>query len=309
MVVNALQRLFSDLCFDKSTDIDKLAEEFMSVFVDAHLDNTIEQFSEESNLYSNQLEALRNYLQIDETEEYKKIYCFAMIETIKNMSDRIAYLDTQEAQDYSGYKYIYPVLELLYHNGTMSIGCLAGSLNIERHSLTNAIRRADKFGLWSQKKIGRNSLYQITAKGEQAYIDYSKKKVMNNKKSIESLISVLLNNIEERMTVFQPDVNEIVRRVNREIDCSAFSSSMLKINIQRIFKKRDEYVRENARENLLKYNALKKEYFKGSKSIGTNRYGKFYEEYEVKRYWDNDESSTYEWEDLSGLIREVEEIG
>lgn len=307
MTVNALQKIINDLCFDKSTEIDKLAEEFMKVYVDAHFDKSIDKFSEESNLYSNQLEALRGYLQIDDVEDYKKIYYFAMIETIKNLSDTIAMLDIPKAEDYSGFKYVYPILEVLYHNGTMPVVCLADRLNIERHSLTNAIRRADKFGLWSQKKVGRNSLYQITAKGEQAYTAYIKNKVVDDRHSLDKVVSVLLSNIEQRMTVSQPDINEIVREINRQIQCSGFSSSMLKIKILKIFSKRDEYVKENAKEYIGKYNALKKEYLNGGKYAQINRFGKFHEDYEEKEYWDGyDLSPDFDWGDYSEIISEVD---
>lgn len=306
MAVNTLQKVIKSLCLGENAEIDKLAEEFMKVYIDAYLDKAIEKFSEESNQYSNQLEAMREYLQIDDKEENRKIYYFAMIDTIKNISDRVAMLDAQRVENYSGYKYIYPILETLYNHGTISIGNLATSLNMERHSLTNAIKRADKFELWSQKKIGRNSLYQITVKGEQAYTAYKKNKVFNDQDSLDDFVSVLLGNIEEKMLELRPDINAIIRKLNRQMSCSGFSSSMLKINLQRIFNKRDEYMKENAKEYLMKYNALKRIYLRDEKSIET----RFHQESKVKNYEDGYYlSSDHEWEDYSILVSEVEGIG
>ena len=244
MMVNALQKIINELYLDQNTDVDVWAEQYMKVYIDAYRNHAISKFSEESVAFSNQLEALREYFAIDDNLEHKRIYCFAMIDTIKNIGDRIAELDLVEVGVYSNYKYIYPILDVLYNTGTMSVGNMADSLNVERHILTNAIRRADKFGLWNQKKQGRYSLYQITSKGERAYTAYVKERVIKNKETLEGLFNVLIKEIENHMLISQPDVNEIIRNLNSHLGCSVFSSTMMKLTIQNIFKKRNEYVKK-----------------------------------------------------------------
>lgn len=244
MTVNALQKTINELYLNQSTDVDVWAEQYMKVYIDAYQNHAIPKFSEESVAFSNQLEALREYFAIDDNLEHKRIYCFAMIDTIKNLGDRIAELDLVDVGVYSSYKYIYPILEALYNTGTMSVGNLADYLNVERHILTNAIKRADKYELWNQKKQGKYSLYQITSKGERAYTAYVKEKVLKNKETLEGLFNILLKEIENHMLISQPDVNEIIRNLNRNLGCSGFSSTMMKLTIQNVFKKRNEYVKK-----------------------------------------------------------------
>lgn len=262
MTVDALQKTINELYLNQNPDIDRWAEQYMKVYIDAYMNHAISKFSEESLVFSNQLEALREYFAIDDNLEHKRIYCFAMIDTIKNLGDRIAELDSGEVGEYSNFKYIYPILEVLYNNGMVSVGNMAKNLKVERHTLTNAIRRADKFELWIRKKQGRYSLYQITSKGERAYIAYVKKKVLNDRKSLDGLFNTLLKEIEDHMVISQPDVNEIVRKINRQLGCSGFSSTMMKISIQNVFKKRNEYVK--------KINNIKKDFYKSNIDIYTD---------------------------------------
>lgn len=260
MAVNALQKTIKELYLNQDVDIDTYAEEYLNVYIDAYLNRSVSKFSEEGKAFSHQLEALREYLKIDEDIEHKRIYCFAMIDTIKNLGDKIAALDSCEVGQYSNYKYIYSILEVLYNNGTVSVGNMADLLQVERHTLTNAIRRANKFELWIQKKQGRNSLYQITSRGERAYVAFIKEETLNNRQSFDNFFNFLLKEIENHMLESQPDVNEIIRNLNHQLGCSAFSSTMIKISIQNIFKKRNIYIK--------KYNDLKRDYFKNNMETG-----------------------------------------
>ncbi len=259
MKVNTLQGMLDQFFSNQGTDVEVLAEYYRNTFLEAYKSHELTAFYEESVKFSNQLEAMWEYFAIEENRTHHKIYFFAMIDTIRRLGEGMAKLDVNETKDYGNYKYIYPILDVLYRYGTVSVGNLAKYLNVERHTLTNAIRRASDFGLWRNKKQGRSSFYQITSKGEQAYVIYIKKKTVNNKSSLDELIAALLKEIALHMAEIQPDVNEIIRRLNRKLGCAGFGSSMMKIALQDIFKKRGEYIRT--------VNSLKQEYFKSASKL------------------------------------------
>lgn len=257
MVDNALQKTINSFYFQKDKEIAGWAERYKEVFIDAYLNNQLSSFSAESKIFSNQLEALHEYFEIEDSVENKRIYYFAMIDTIKKLGDSIAVLDSGQMMDYSNYKYIYPILEILYDSGTISVGNLASQLNVERHTLTNAIKRADKFGLWIHTKSGRNSLYQINSKGEQVYVAYKNGNVLRNKNDLSRLLQCMLNEIEGQMLEFQPDVNEIIRNLNLQLGYNAFSSVLLKKSILNIYKKRNEYKKAGFLRDCPRYNIEK----------------------------------------------------
>ncbi len=176
-----LQKTMEGLLFNRSAELDVCAEQYMNIYLDAYKNHQMETFREESEQLSDQLELLWEYFKIEDEEIHRKIYYFAMIDTIKNLAVKISEELSCDAGEYGNYKYIYPILRVLYENGTVPVGKLAECLKLERHSLTNAIRRYNKFQLWSQEKQGRNSLCQITAKGERAYASYLKKEVKEDK--------------------------------------------------------------------------------------------------------------------------------
>lgn len=244
MTLDLLQKTMEGLLFNRSADLDVCAEQYMNIYLDAHKNHQVEKFCEESEKFSDQLDLLWEYFKIDEEETHRKIYYFAMIYTIKNLAVKISEDLSCDAGEYGNYKYIYPILKVLYENGAVSVGKLAECLKIERHNLTNAIRRYHKFQLWSQEKQGRNSLCQITAKGERAYASYLKKEVTEDKNSLEELLLVLLKEIETHMKEFQPDPNEIIRKLNSQMKGSVFSSPMMKVSIQNIYEKRLEFIKK-----------------------------------------------------------------
>ncbi len=185
MTSDLLQKTMKGLLLHQSAEFDMCAEQYMNLFLDAYKNHQMETFREESEQLSDQLELLWEYFKIEDEEIHRNIYYFAMIDTIKNLAVKISRDILCDAGEYGNYKYVYPILKVLYENGTVSVGNLSECLNIERHSLTNAIRRYEKFQLWSKKSQGRNSLCQITAKGEQAYISYLNKQVAEDKKSLK----------------------------------------------------------------------------------------------------------------------------
>lgn len=243
MSVNELQKALNDL-YSGTADNKKHAEEYMNIFIDAYFNHAISEFSKESKKMSCQFEALREYLKIDEDNKCSTVYCFGIIDTIRNLSYKIAEAEAESVGDYSNYKYVYPVLEKLYKYGMVPIGKLADMLNVERHTLTNAFRRTNKFGLWYCEKNGRNSYYLITSKGEHAYEEYKKNRVFSNKKTMDEIMLILIKEIESHMDEVRPNANEIIHSINQNMECSAFSSPIMKIAIQNIYSRRDEYIKK-----------------------------------------------------------------
>lgn len=262
MTADVLQKTIRELGAAEGTvcsmDVGLWAEQYMDVYVEAYKNKEITEFYQESRAFSAQLEALWEYFEIDNNIEHKKIYYFAVIDTVRNLGQKIAELNSEKSGEYGNYKYIYPILEVLYRHGTVSVGKIAELLQVERHTLTNAIRRAAGFGLWNQKKQGRNSLYQITARGERAYIDYLKRNIVSDLSSLDEILLVFAKEIEAHMSEAHPDVNEIIRKLNCRLGGCGCSSTMLKLSLQDIYRKREEFVRKL-------YN-LKKEYNRSSRT-------------------------------------------
>ncbi|MBP3505978.1 MAG: winged helix-turn-helix transcriptional regulator [Lachnospiraceae bacterium] len=242
MKENELGAIINELYQKKEkSNLQGVVSRYMQTFLDAYKNHEIYMFSKESNQYDDQLEALLEFYQLNKSiTKEESNYC-AMLYTIKILSDKMAQMENQVVEDYSSYRYIYMILGVLYVNGPISSGRIADELKIERHNLHNAMRRANKFKLWTKRQSGRNVIYQITYKGEEAYLLYKQKQIMNNSPSFTKVINLLLNLISDNMTEPHPDVNSIIRKLNSELKFTAFSSPMTKIIIQELYNNRDEY--------------------------------------------------------------------
>ena len=97
------------LLFNRSADLDVCAEQYMNIYLDAHKNSVLPRIT---------AEILGNF--------YGQVF-----NRIDHCKVKISEDLSCDAGEYGNYKYIYPILKVLYENGAVSVGKLAECLKIE----------------------------------------------------------------------------------------------------------------------------------------------------------------------------------
>ena len=227
----------------ESKEEDNYVDEYKNYFLQACFKKTLTSFWEESKQYEYALDSLKEHFGVESDDEKRKIYNLAAIDTIANLTRSMVQRQPINVEKYIRYKYVLNVIQTLYDYGPLSVAMIAKYINVERHALTNVMSRAKKLGLWENERIGKYSLYMLTPLGEKVYEQYKEKSVVEDEDDVEEMLVTYTEMLAKKMDVDHPDVLDILREISQKENINIKKSSMLGIQIQKIYEKRDEYVK------------------------------------------------------------------
>ena len=240
----------------ESKEEDNYVDEYKNYFLQACFKKTLTSFWEESKQYEYALDSLKEHFGVESDDEKRKIYNLAAIDTIANLTRSMVQRQPVNVEKYIRYKYVLNVIQTLYDYGPLSVAMIAKYINVERHALTNVMSRAKKLGLWENERIGKYSLYMLTPLGEKVYEQYKEKSVVEDEDDVEEMLVTYTEMLAKKMDVDHPDVLDILREISQKENINIKKSSMLGIQIQKIYEKRDEYVKAC----IVKVNVAKKKW-------------------------------------------------
>lgn len=228
--------------------IEENCETVQEILADAILKRTVPQFWSEMRSQAEKFEAISNFLQINEDIEKQKIYYYAVLRTMIQLSQTVND-KIEKIKDYGecrNYTHLFPVLELLYKNESLSHDSIAKRLGVTTHILSDFFNKTNKFKLWKVQKKEENQYYFINFKGKQVYKEYLKQNIVNEQIEFDELIVYLLDAISKQMEIRQPDIDHIINSINIKYgrNVNVFSSPAVKFKLKAIFIKREiEYKR------------------------------------------------------------------
>ena len=231
--------------------LNEMVERAKDILVSAIENQNICECLGELSVDEHRVEALENYLHLFESRDHQRVYYYTVVKTISEIMKELA-KNEKEYQEYSsikGYKYLYPVLELLSQNNIMEQNRIAAALNISSQSLSNFFRRTNHFNYWSRKKVGKQSLYIITAQGKKAY-RFCKKHYLciENSHQLEGILATAFTETAKVIKKGNIDGSDYVlhslnSRYSRGTDL--FNSQVLKQSLDSVFYNAREYGRNN----------------------------------------------------------------
>ncbi|MCI8669520.1 MAG: hypothetical protein HFI34_08390 [Lachnospiraceae bacterium] len=230
--------------------LNEMVERAKDILVSAIENHTVCECVVELEVDERRVEALENYLHLLENREYQRVYYYTVVKTISEIMTELAKRE-KEYQEYSSvksYKYLYPVLQLLARNNLMEQKVIAESLNISSQSLSNFFRRTNHLNYWSRKKVGKQSLYIITAQGRKAYRFYKKQDLYTEESG--QLERILITAFSETAKVIKKGnfngsdyvLHTLNTRYSKGTDL--FNSQMLKHSLDSVFLNARDYGRD-----------------------------------------------------------------
>lgn len=242
---------------DNLRNIRKVTDRLIHITLDGILNQQYVQLHELVGNNAKRLEAWRNSLKIDSNLEYQKIYAYTTFMLTANITDKL-YREYQdlistrelevELKKLGKSVYIYPMLELLARNGEVSQGEIAKYLKISSNSLSNLIRRNEKYGLWNHQKYGKYKYYFLSAQGRRCVEAYHKKQIEASPDDLHSVFAVFLDSILLESNEDIPNSENVLHRINEKIgrSHSIVGNELEKVLIRRILRKmeRQERTRE-----------------------------------------------------------------
>lgn len=267
--------------------IRKMTQRFVQIVRDGVFGQQYEQMHDLLCSSQRQLEAWGNLLDFDRNTEYYKVFSYTVFWTIDKVAEELyqtyqkkALIENMENQVKQLRKsaYLYPVLQFLAERGEAAQGDIAKHLAISSNSLSNFLRRNEKYNLWQHEKYGKYNYYFLTGTGKKYYKNYYHKEMMTKPLSIQNAMLSLLDSISKELNESSPDVENVFHRVNERLGSSqALTGNELeKAMLRRVFRKIE---RKRRMEEL---------YDMGSSDYGTEPeiYDLEPEQYTINDFWD-----------------------
>lgn len=267
--------------FDKinKSQWDSSVNMFAKNLATAVLEGAVVSFKSDITDVAKKAEAVFNYFEVDEDDDKEKIYYIGKIQAIIDIAALIAdNIEENNVEDFSGYKYVHNILEILIENGMTTQGNISNRLQIDSHSVSNTMRRVKDYGLWNTRKFGRNVFYSITEKGRIVYRKNKEKGIAKNDVSMNKLVYIVSDKICEQMSEYNPDVNKIVRDINSEMGFDLLRTSYCKHKIQNVFNERNNFVEKSLGSYLEKRNDMINKKYKSGDCIPEYRKKRYYNE-------------------------------
>lgn len=239
---------------DDIRNIQKITDRLIRITLDGISNQQYEQLHELMGNNAKKLEAWRNSLNIDSNIEYQKVYAYTTFLLTASITDKL-YREYQnqrstkelevELKKLRRSEYLYPMLELLSQKGEVSQGEIARHLNITSHSLSNLIRRNEKYGLWNHQKYGKYNYYFLSAQGKRCAEAYHKKQIETSPDNLHSVFAVFLDSILLESNEDTPDSENVLHRINEKIgrSHSVVGNELEKVLIRRILRKMERQER------------------------------------------------------------------
>lgn len=179
-----MSELLNSILVNNITELHTSIEQGIKVMTDGIANNQYENLYFLFHNTSDKIEALGNLLDIESNPEYCKVFTYAIFWTMGRISDKLynCYLLENSIQDkYEEVKllrksrYFHQMMALLEKNGELPQGVIAQRLSVSTNTLSNFLRRNEKYGLWEHKRYGKYNYYHLTGQGKD-YLYY-----INNK--------------------------------------------------------------------------------------------------------------------------------
>lgn len=252
MSYELLEKKYMDtIIYGQAGDMGKNVNYLMKVSVDAVITNSVPELWDELKNETKKFEAMYNLLEIESSEDKRKVYYYSAIRTLIELQNML----NQKCQElslqreYRSYKYVYPILQSLAEYNMISQGELAEKLGISKNALSRFINRTQKYGLWTVKCHGKHKYYVMTAKGKSAYKDYLLTEPYQDKDNITEMIIFFVGLLTKEMEKVEPCIDNVIYEMSKKYGkgVSIFSSGMLKRKLNLMFRKREVGMRRKWR--------------------------------------------------------------
>lgn len=208
------------------------------------------------------IEAWGNLLGIDSDTDCCKVFTYAVFWMAQRISEGIyesSLLEEQiqskseEVKQLRKSKYFYPMLTLLEKNGELPQGIIAQHLSVSTHSLSNFLRRNERYGLWEHIKYGKYNYYHLTDQGKSYLTLYHKQELLKDNTDLSSVFVSFMNCLADEIGESVPSVENIIHRINKKFgsERAVFGSESDKIAVRRVVRKINFYARRRERESSL----------------------------------------------------------
>lgn len=210
------------------------------------------------------IEAWGNLLDIDSNQDYCKVFTYAIFWMAERISEDIYHnflmeeeieQKSQEVKLIRKSKYFYPMLTLLEKSGELPQGAIARNLLVSTNSLSNFLRRNEKYGLWEHIKYGKYNYYHLTDQGKSYLTLYRRKELLKENATINSLFVSFMNCLADEIGESVPSIESIVHRINKKLGNgrAILGSESDKLAIRRVIRKINSYARRREWESSLRY--------------------------------------------------------
>lgn len=253
MEKSVLASALTDIANKRNIDVvEDYVGQYMNSFLEAYRSQTMTTFSELSKGLAGQMEVLQDSLKIFEGVDNQLIFYFAQLSILKELGDEIASREQTVIEDYSSYKHVYNILNVLAYNPLISAGDLANSLGLEKHVLSNALRRSQHHKLWCKHIQGKRVYYSITYKGKQALLNYQQHRIMNDRLTFEQFVIAFIDELINSMGELHPKVDHMVHSINKNYNFNILKSQIVKVELQKLMDSRERYAKEYIRQHVEK---------------------------------------------------------
>lgn len=228
--------------------IQQMADRFVQIVKDGVLGQQYEQMYKLLCNNKQQLEAWGNILNIDENPDNYKIFAYAVYWMVERLTEelyqahekikRVDEIDTHIKQLRKS-AYFYPILQILTEKGEVSQGEIARHLDISSQSLSNFLRRNEKYKLWKHEKYGKYNYYYLTSTGKQYYKACYDKKIMTKPSNLHSVVISLLEAILQELNENDPNVDMVFHHANEKLGTAQaiLGNELEKVMIRKIFRR------------------------------------------------------------------------
>ena len=258
-------------------NVELLNSKLYNLVLDSVLCNSMDSLERDLKKISNNFERINNLLGL-ENKSNKACYFYGSISAITNLIlDIIDDHALTSMLDHisKSYTLLLPILKIIKDHTYISVSDLTKEMNMKSiSSLSNFLKRIDKYNLVVKRKIGTTNYISLTYIGERL--------LSQNKKSMPTVpdyaeISMtqlysLLDNISDELHNANPSTVKVICDDSlREIKIK--EASLLKRKIEKIFYARDEYMRLKFKPV---YNQSTHENFDGMVSLEDNEIMNYY---------------------------------
>lgn len=134
------------------------------------------------------------------------------------------------------------MLQFVYQNGAVTHNKLCESLNKSPSAMTNYFQRIESYSFFSNKKIGKNSLYYLTPKGRRALNIAVRMNYVSRSYNFEELLCISLSEITKSIAEGSQDANKVYLSIIRNDQIILpDSSEVLLVEIERLIKSGSRY--------------------------------------------------------------------
>lgn len=260
-----IKQYIGNILSEKVAQVSHNANELMSLLAESIVNNSVNEISVYFKEERTKFEALMNYLKINADIEKQKVYYFSAIKTMIELIDLVdkQSSEKQEYKEYMKYKYIYPTLEILSKNNTLSQGKISQELGISKNTLSNFFRKTKEFKLWSVEVVGQKHYYTISAKGKKAYKNYRMNCISKNQENQKEFLLFFTDALIKELNSTQPNVDKVIKEISSKYSegISILSSANMKIKLRYLFMKyENNFQRRNEKYDIAELERDRKVY-------------------------------------------------